>query len=188
MKILIKELENGEIISENLFLSFKEAAKEIGVRSSTIYNTLKKSNPIYHKKSEGRIFFIREKKDEKLCVIDGEEIQSFHEIKERFGISPTIFLNQISKKKNNFLDRNEISHSVSSFSPELEKIIDSEKKKQEMNQKILSHLKECGIKTSYDVFSKKKINVSKKIMGALRVNNTDLLGMDPNSLVAISKK
>ena len=63
MKILIKELdENGKIISENLFLSFKEAAKEIGVRSSTIYNTLKKSNPIYHKKSEGRIFFQSAKK------------------------------------------------------------------------------------------------------------------------------
>ena len=74
-------------------------------------------------------------------MIDGEEIQSFHEIKEKFGISPTIFLNHISKKKNNFPDRNEISHSVSSFSPELEKIIDSEKK-QEMDQKILSHLKE----------------------------------------------
>ena len=61
-------------------------------------------------------------------MIDGEEIKSFHEIKDKYGISPT-------KKKNNFLDRNEISHSVSFFSPELEKVIDGEKR-HEMNKKL----------------------------------------------------
>ena len=107
-------------------------------------------------------------------------------MKEKFGISPTIFLNQIAKKKNNFLDRNEISHSVSSFSPELEKIVDGEKR-QEMNQKIFSQVKNCG-KISFDVISKKKINIPKKIKGKLQMNDTHLLKLDQNSLVSILKK
>ena len=189
MKIIVKELDrNGEIISEKLYLSFKDASKETGLRSSNIYRTMKKQTPIFFNRSEGRIFFIQEEKDQKLCLIDGEEIQSFFEIKEKFEINPTIFLNQISKKKN-FLDENEISHSVSSFSPELEKMIDNEKK-QEMINKILSKTKEGEIKNNYDVFSKRNINVSdKKIKKyGFNLNNIDLLKMDQNSLATISKR
>ena len=69
MKILIKELgKNGEIISENLFLTFKEAAAAIGVPSSNIYNILKRTNPIYITKNLKDGFFSFKKKETKIFV------------------------------------------------------------------------------------------------------------------------
>ena len=121
-------------------------------------------------------------------MIDGEEIKSFREIKDKYGISPTLFLNQVSKKKKHFLDRNEILHSVSFFSPELEKIIDGEKR-QEMNKKIMSQLKDCAIKeSSYDVLSKKQINIPKEFRENMNMNDRNLLDLDQNFLVSISKR
>ena len=102
------------------------------------------------------VFFIREEKDEKLCSIDGEDFLSFQQIKDKFGISPTIFLNQISRKKKHFLDKDEITHFIKDLSPEIEKIIDG--KKMEMNEKHLSQNKECQLKqNSYNVLTKKKV-------------------------------
>ena len=75
------------------------------------------------RKSDKKVFFIQEEKNEKLCTIDNEEFTSFQQIKERFGISPTKFLNQILNQ-----DSNEISHFVKDLSPELEKLCDLEKR------------------------------------------------------------
>ena len=82
---------------------------------------LKKENPNYQRK-DGKIFYIQEEK-EKFCSIGGDDFHTFQDIKDKYGISSTVFLNQITRKKKSFLDKNEISHFVSDFSPELEKMI-----------------------------------------------------------------
>ena len=92
------------------FLTFKDATKETGISIFNIWKALKRPNKKFTRKSDGNVFFIQEEKDEKLCSIDGEDLFSFEQIKERFGISPTVFLNQIIKKKKHFLDKDEISH------------------------------------------------------------------------------
>ena len=153
MKITIQE-ENGP---KQIFLTFKEAASFIGISSPNIYHILKRPNPRYRRRSDGNVFFIKEERDEKLCSIDAEDYQSFQQIRNRFGISPTVFLNQISRKQNSFLDQNEISHFVSDFSPEIEKMIDAEKRNQ-MNKKILSQSKNCQMtQNSFDVLVFQKI-------------------------------
>ena len=141
MKISIQE-EGKE---KQVFLTFKEAAASIGIPSTQIYNIIKRGEPRYKRRSDKKVFFIREEKDEKLCSIDGEDFLSFQQIKDCFGISPTVFLNQIAKKKTHFLDENEITHFIENLSPEMEKIIDAEKR-MEMNKTILSQNKECQLK------------------------------------------
>ena len=87
MKFTIKE-EGKE---KQLFLTFKDATKETGISSSNIWKVLKRQNPKFTRKSNGKVFFIQEEKDEKLCSIDGEDFTSFDQIKTRFAISPTVF-------------------------------------------------------------------------------------------------
>ena len=157
MKISIQE-EGKE---KQVFLTFKEAAASIGIPSTQIYGIIKRGEPRYKRRSHKKGFFIREEKDEKLCSIDGEDFLSFQQIKDCFGISPTVFLNQISRKKTHFLDENEITHFIENLSPEMEKIIDG-KKRMEMNEKILSQNKECQLKqNSYNVLTKKKVSFPK---------------------------
>ena len=55
--------------------------------------------------------------------IDGEDFSSAEEIQERFGLSRTVFFNQLCKKKTHFLDSGEISHEVTWASPRLEKFL-----------------------------------------------------------------
>ena len=89
MKISIQEEGKGG--EKQVFLTFKEAAEAIGIPSPQIYLILKRNNPRYKRRSDGKVFFIQEEKDEKLCSIDNEDFTSFEQIKERFGISPTVF-------------------------------------------------------------------------------------------------
>ena len=116
MKFSIQE-EGKE---KKVFLTFKEAENETGILSSNNWKILKRKNSKFIRKSDGKVFFFQEEKDEKLCTIDGEEFTSFQQIKERFGISPTVFINQIARKKKHFLDSNEISHFVSDLCFEME--------------------------------------------------------------------
>ena len=123
MKISIQE-EGKE---KQVYLTFKDAMEASGIPSPQIYLIIKRGNPRYKRRSDGKVFFIQTEKDEKLCSIDNEVFTSFEQIKERFGISPTLFLNQITRKKCHFLDANEISHFAEDLSPEIEKMIDGQK-------------------------------------------------------------
>ena len=123
MKFTIQEEGKGK----QVFLTFKKAEIATGISSSNILKVLKRQNKKFKRKYDGKVFLIQEEKDEKLCSIDGEDFFSFGEIKNRFGISPTVFLNQISRKKKHFLDKDEISHFVKDFSPEMEKLCDLQK-------------------------------------------------------------
>ena len=40
-----------------------------------------------------------------MCVIEGEEITSFQQIQEKFGLSSTKFINQIQRNKKQFLTK-----------------------------------------------------------------------------------
>ena len=101
----------------------------IGIPSPHIYAILKRYNPRYKRRSDKKVFFIREERDEKLCSIDGEDFFYFQQIKDRFGISPTVFLNQIERKRKHFIEANEISHFVSDLCFEMEKLCDLKKKR-----------------------------------------------------------
>ena len=59
-----------------------------------------------------KFFFIREKKDEAFIQVDGVHFFSIDEISDKFGISRTVLISQLSKKGNHFLDSEEISHVV----------------------------------------------------------------------------
>ena len=131
MKFSIQE-EGKE---KKVFLTFKEAENATGIPSSLIWKVLKRKNPKFVRKSDKKVFFIKEEKDEKLCLIDNEEFTSFQQIKERFGISPTKFLNQIAKKQKHFLHCHEISHFVKDLSPKMERLCDLQKHS-DMNLKV----------------------------------------------------
>ena len=184
MKISIQEEGKEE---KQVFLTFKEAAEANGIQSPQIYLILKRTNPRYKRRSDGKAVFIQEEKDEKLCSIDNEDFTSFGQIKERFGISPTVFLNQISRKKRHFLEKDEITHFVEDPSPEMEKIIDGQKR-MEMDQKISAKCKNCNVKQlSYDVLTKRKvafpINKGKNFK-----YDADLMEISQKSLSSQSKK
>ena len=188
MKISIQEEgKDGEATPRQVFLTFKEAAASIGIPSTQIYNIIKRGEPRYKRRSDKKVFFIREEKDGKLCSIDGEDFHSFQEIKDKFEISPTIFLNQIARKKTHFLDSNEITHFIKNLSPEMEKIIDAEKR-MEMNKKNLSQNKECQLKqNSYNVLTKKKVSFPKNKGKNLQFNK-DLFEISQKSLAFQSKQ
>ena len=89
-----------------------------------------------HQKIRQKSFLIQhEREDEKIFIIDGEEISSFEQIQERFGTTPTKFLNQVTRKKKHFLDKDENQHFVEWFSPEMEKLFDLTKRS-DMNKVV----------------------------------------------------
>ena len=79
-----------------IFHSFAEAHKVTGVHFTTIKTTLERgANPIYHRKSDNKLFEIRKEDPIRLIMIEGEDFFSLEEIQAKFGLSPTIFLNQV---------------------------------------------------------------------------------------------
>ena len=91
-------------MKKKVFLTFKEASEYLQMNTTYLYKFFKRGKPYYQRKTDGKLFLIYEDK-EKLCSIDGKEYNSFGEIKKDFEITPTYFLNQLAKKKNNFLDK-----------------------------------------------------------------------------------
>ena len=141
MKFSIQE-EGKE---KQVFLTLKEAEIATGISSPNIWKTLKTKRSKFTRRSDKKVFFFQQEKDEKLCAIDDEEFTSFQQIKKRFRISPTLFVNQIARKKRHFLDSNEISHFVKDLSPELERLCDIKKRclmyeKVEKNKPSSRHL------------------------------------------------
>ena len=96
MRFSIQE-QNGK---KMIFHSPAEAYKVTGVHFTTIKTTLERgANPIYHRRSDNKLFEIRKEDPIRLIMIEGEDFFSLEEIQAKFGLSPTIFLNQVKNDK-----------------------------------------------------------------------------------------
>ena len=97
--------------------------KKTGIPSKTIVRVLKSGNIKYFRRSDKKVFQIQNEETTPFIQIDGEDFFNADEIQERFGISRTIFFNQLCKKRTHFLDSREKSHEVTWKSNDLEKFI-----------------------------------------------------------------
>ena len=70
-----------------------------------------------------KTFWIQEEDAVPFIQIDGEDFFNAEEIQERFGLSRTVFFNQLCKKKTHFLDSQERSHEATGLSSSLEKFL-----------------------------------------------------------------
>ena len=119
MKFSIQE-EGKE---KQIFFTFKEASEKTGLPSKTIVRVLKSGNEKYFRRADKKVFWIQEEDAVPFIQIDGEDFFNAEEIQERFGLSRTVFFNQLCKKKTHFLDSQEKSHEVTWMSDELEKFL-----------------------------------------------------------------
>ena len=120
MKFSIQE-EEGE---KQFFFTFKEASEKTGILSKRIAETLRSGRNKYFRRSDKKTFRIQNEETNPFAQIDGEDFFSAENIQERFGISRTLFFNQLAKKKTHFLDSQEKSHEVTWKSDLLEKFLD----------------------------------------------------------------
>ena len=96
MRFSIQE-QNGK---KMFFHSPAAANKVTGLHLTTIKTILERGgNPIYHRKSDNKLFEIRKEDPIRLLVIEGEDFVSLEEIHAKFGLSPTKFLNQVKNDK-----------------------------------------------------------------------------------------
>ena len=84
-----------------MFFHVPAAANKVtGLHLTTIKTILERGgNPIYHRKSDNKLFEIRKEDPIRLLVIEGEDFVSLEEIQAKFGLSPTKFLNQVKNDK-----------------------------------------------------------------------------------------
>ena len=124
MKFSIQE-EGKE---KQIFFTFQSASQATGIPSTAIHYVLKKkATPIYRRRKDGVKFIIINEEEEPFATINGKDYKSFEDVETDFGISRTLFINQLLVKKNHFLDSREISHEVEK-SDELEAFLDRVKK------------------------------------------------------------
>ena len=96
MRFSIQE-QNGK---KMFFHSPAAANKVTGLHLTTIKTILERGgNPIYHRKSDNKLFEIRKEDPIRLLVIEGEDFFSLEEIQAKFNLSPTKFLNQVKNDK-----------------------------------------------------------------------------------------
>ena len=81
------------------FHTFPPAERETGLHPATIQNVLENGSYVYQKKTTGQIFHIRKEDPILIAQINGEDFFSLEQIGEKFGLSPTKFMNQIQTKK-----------------------------------------------------------------------------------------
>ena len=120
MKFSIQE-EGGE---KQIFFTFKEATEKTSLPSKTILRVLNSGRNKYFRRSDEKTFWIKEEITTPFIQIDGKDFFSAEQIQERFGISRTVFFNQLAKKKTHFLDSQEKSHEVTWKSSELAKLLE----------------------------------------------------------------
>ena len=84
---------------------------------------LKSGRNKYFRRSDKKTFWIQDEDQTPFIQIDGEDFFSVEEIQERFGVSRTVLVNQLMKKKTHFLDSQEKSHEVTWKSDDLEKFL-----------------------------------------------------------------
>ena len=116
MRFSIQE-EGGE---KQIFFTFKEASEKTGISSKRIAQTLRSGRNKYSRRVDKKTFWIQEEDQTPFIQIDGEDFFGTDEIQERFGISRTVLLNQLCKKRTHFLDSQEKSHEVTWKSDGLE--------------------------------------------------------------------
>ena len=116
MKFSIQEEGHPE---KQIFFTFKEASAQTGLPSKVILRVLQSGQIKYVRRADKKVFWIREEDKELFIQIDGEDFFTAEEIQERFGLSRTVFFNQLQKKKTHFLDSQEKSHEVTWKSPRL---------------------------------------------------------------------
>ena len=119
MKFSIQE-EGQE---KQIFFTFKEASTQTGILSKVILRVLQSRKPKYVRRADKKVFWIRDEEESPFIQIDGKDFFTAEEIRETFGLSRTVFFNQLCKKKTHFLDSQEKSHEVTWKSPRLETLI-----------------------------------------------------------------
>ena len=119
MKFSIQE----EASEKQFFFTFKEASEKTGIPSKTIARVLQSGADKYFRRSDKKAFSIQKEESSPFIQIEGEDFFSADKIQERFGISRTIFFNQLCKKLTHFLDSREKSHEVTWKSDLLESFL-----------------------------------------------------------------
>ena len=113
MKFSIQE-EGQE---KQIFFTFKEASAATGLPSKVILRVLQSGQNKYVRRADKKVFWIQEEEGSPFIQVDGDDFFTAEEIQERFGLSRTVFFNQLCKKKTHFLDSQEKSHEVTWASP-----------------------------------------------------------------------
>ena len=86
--------------SDKMFFHvFPPAERATGLHRQIIQTVLQKENTFYQRKSDGQLFAIRKEDPILVAKIEGEDFFSLEEIQEKFGVSPTKFLNQVQNGK-----------------------------------------------------------------------------------------
>ena len=152
MKFSIQE----EGKDKQIFFTFKEASEKTGILSKRIAQTLRSGRNKYFRRSDKKTFWIQNEETTPFIQIEGEDFFSADEIQERFGISRTIFFNQLYKKRTHFLDSREKSHEVTWKSDGLEKFL-SKLRERDAAEKVMSSQKRKNMPKSY-VECQDKIN------------------------------
>ena len=144
MKFSIQE----EGHDKQIFFTFKEASAATGLPSKVILRVLQSGQNKYVRRSDKKVFWIREEETEPFIQVDGEDFFTAEEIRETFGLSRTVFFNQLSKKKTHFLDSQEKSHEVTWKSPRLETFL-SKLKEKAVVEKLMHSQAKKGIPKSF---------------------------------------
>ena len=76
-----------------------EAEKATGLNRQTIRDVLERGNKVYHRQSDHKLFAFSKEDPILIAKIEGEDFFSLEEIREKLGLSPTKFLNQIKSGK-----------------------------------------------------------------------------------------
>ena len=150
MKFSIQE-EGQE---KQIFFTFKEASAQTGLPSKVILRVLQSGQIKYVRRADKKVFWIQEEEKELFIQIDGEDFFTAEEIQERFGLSRTVFFNQLQKKKTHFLDSQEKSHEVTWKSPRLEKFLCKLKEKAAVEKAMHSQARK-GMPKSYEEINEK---------------------------------
>ena len=150
MKFSIQEEgQPGEPTPEKqIFFTFKEASTQTGLPSKVILRVLQSGQQKYVRRSDKKVFWIREEEQSPFIQVDGEDFFTAEQIQERFGLSRTVFFNQLQKKKTHFLDSQEKSHEVTWASPQLQKFL-SKLREREVVAKIMRSQARKGMPKSF---------------------------------------
>ena len=133
---------------KQIFFTFKEASVQTGLPSKVILRVLQSGQQKYVRRSDKKVFWIRGEESEPFIQVDGQDFFTAEEIQETFGLSRTVFFNQLQKKKTHFLDSQEKSHEVTWKSPRLEKFL-SKLREREVVAKLMRSQARKGMPKSF---------------------------------------
>ena len=125
MKFSIKEAGSDK----KIFFSFRMAEEETGIHKATLLRILRSGQIYFRRRSDKKMFEIREESDEPVIQIDGKDYYKIEDIEKDFGLSKTVFTNAVFTQGGKyFLDSNGEIHKITWKCSELEKIIETHKK------------------------------------------------------------